>query len=117
VLTHEIGHFLGLSHSSIVNATMYQSYQLGMTTLEDDDVAAICASAAPDREVADPGSPLGVPRHGFSTECAGDESGCCSSTIGGKAPSSGPLALWAFGLGAFVWVGRGRAARTRRRAG
>jgi len=114
VLTHEIGHFLGLSHSSIFNATMYQSYQLGMTTLEDDDVAAICAAAPPDRVVADPGDPPGVPRHGFSTECADDESGCCSSTIGGKAPSSGPLALWAFGLGALVWVGRGRAGRTRR---
>jgi hypothetical protein len=114
VLTHEIGHFLGLSHSSATNATMYQSYQLGMTTLEDDDVAAICASAPPDRALADPGSPPGVPRHGFSTECAKDESGCCSSTIGGRSPSSGPLALWAFGLGALIWVGRGRAARIRR---
>jgi hypothetical protein len=119
VLTHEIGHFLGLSHSSVPSATMYTSYMLGMTTLEEDDVAAICASLPPGRAVAEAGNPPGVPRHGFSTECAGDESGCCSSTIGGKAPSSGPLALWAFGLGALVWVGRGRrrAGRARGRAG
>lgn len=106
VLTHEIGHFLGLSHSSVVNATMYQSYMVGMSTLEDDDVAAICASLPYDRTVAPAGTPPGVPRHGFSTECASDESGCCASTIGGRVPSSGPLALWAFGLGLMVWVGR-----------
>jgi len=106
VLTHEIGHFLGLSHSRIVNATMYQSYMVGMSTLEDDDVAAICASLPPDRETTGPGSPPGVPRHGFSSECAGTENGCCASTIGGRVPSSGPLAMWAFGLGLLVWVGR-----------
>ncbi|HYP98091.1 MAG TPA: matrixin family metalloprotease [Polyangiaceae bacterium] len=117
VLTHEIGHFLGLSHSTVPSATMYQSYMLGMTTLEDDDIAALCASLPPDREPGPQGNPPGLPRHGFSSECAQPDSGCCSSTIGGKAPSSGPLALWAFGLGALVWFGRARTARTRRRTG
>lgn len=108
VLTHEIGHFLGLSHSTVSSATMYQSYMLGMTTLEDDDVAGICASLPPGRTTTDPGSPPGVPRHGFSTECGSTDEGCCASTIGGKAPSSGPLALWAFGLGVVAWGARGR---------
>ena len=115
VLTHEIGHFLGLSHStSDANATMFASYRPGMTTLEADDIAAICASLPPGRATTDPGNPPGVPRHGFSSECAQAESGCCSSTIGGNAPSSGPLALWAFGLGLLAWCGRGRAKRSAR---
>ena len=109
VLTHEIGHFLGLSHSRDGEATMYASYKPGMTTLEADDVAAICASLPPGRTLGPLGDPPGVPRHGFSTECGGPEPGCCSSTIGGKAPPSGPLALWAFGLGAVAWFGRNRA--------
>jgi len=115
VLTHEIGHFLGLSHSSNGSATMYSQYKVGMTTLEDDDIAAICASLPPDRTTADPGNPVGVPRHGFSTQCGEPETGCCASTIGGKAPSSGPLALWAFGLGLIAWCGRSkRLARAKR---
>jgi hypothetical protein len=115
VLTHEIGHFLGLSHSTQGDATMYQAYQPGMTTLEDDDVAAICESLPFARDTADPGTPPGVPRHGFSRECGEPQSGCCSSTIGGNAPSNGPLALWAFGLGLAAWGGRGRAKRWARR--
>ncbi len=114
VLTHEIGHFLGLSHSIVGSATMFQSYMPGMTTLDDDDVEAICASLPPDRSTTDPGTPAGVPRHGFSTECGKAEEGCCASTIGGKAPASGPLALWAFGLGLVAWCGRGRAKRLAR---
>jgi hypothetical protein len=114
VLTHEIGHFLGLSHSGVWNATMFQSYQVGMSTLEDDDVAAICASLPPDRTTADPGNPPGEPRHGWSSECASPDQGCCSSTIGGRTPSTGSLALWAFGLGLVTFGVRGRAKRAAR---
>jgi len=115
VLTHEIGHFLGLSHSTDGNATMYSQYKPGMTTLEDDDIAAICESLPSARDMAPPGTPEGVPRHGFSRECGEPQSGCCSSTIGGNAPTNGPLALWAFGLGLAAWSGRGLAKRSARR--
>ena len=92
---------------------MYKSYMPGMTTLEADDVDGICASLPPGRVVKTDSS---TPRHGFSTECGKPDNGCCASTIGGKAPASGTLALWAFGLGLVGWGARGRSKRFRRSA-
>lgn len=103
VLTHETGHFLGLSHSTDTSATMWSSYEAGMTTLERDDVSAICASLAPGRMFE---STSTVPRHGFDAECGKPDSGCCNSTIGSKPPSS--TGLWVFGLGLSAWLGRAR---------
>jgi hypothetical protein len=110
VLTHELGHFLGLSHSDVPGATMASSYDPDMDTLADDDVAAICASLPPARMTTDSTEP----RHGFSTEC-GQPAGCCASTVGGKAPPSQALGLWAFGLGACAWLGRARFRRRLRK--
>ena len=45
IMTHEIGHFMGLDHSSKKTATMYISYEAGkgnLRSLDPDDVAAIC---------------------------------------------------------------------------
>ncbi|MDB4976680.1 MAG: hypothetical protein JWN48_5021 [Myxococcaceae bacterium] len=47
VATHEIGHFLGLSHSDVLRSTMScqaQSADTDKRTLESDDIAGICAS-------------------------------------------------------------------------
>jgi len=117
VLTHELGHFLGLSHSSNVMATMFFDYSADMETLDDDDVAGICASLPPDRSATTEAEP----RHGFSGECCEKDcnttsAGCCASTIGGKAPPGQGLGLWAFSLAAAAWLGRGRRLRRSARA-
>jgi hypothetical protein len=76
VITHEVGHFLGLSHSGVVGATMGSRYVPGgthMATIEADDVDGVCAALEPSRV---PRRDSCEPRHGFSAECAVNESGC-----------------------------------------
>ena len=80
ILTHEIGHFFGLSHSNQEDATMYARYRRGsldLRTLSDDDIAAVCTVYPPGREgVCDP-----TPRHGFQTICgeASGSNGCAAA--------------------------------------
>jgi hypothetical protein len=76
VITHEIGHFLGLSHSDAQGSTMGASYRPGqtdMSSIEQDDVDGICQALPPGRETS---SSSCDPRHGFSGECAVPENGC-----------------------------------------
>jgi hypothetical protein len=87
VITHEIGHFLGLSHSNSFGATMEPSYRPGdssLASLEQDDVDAVCSALPPDRETA---SNSCDPRHGFSTACSLERNSCqltpgASGTLG-----------------------------------
>ncbi len=54
VLTHELGHAVGLAHASDAAATMNASYDKGsiaFRTLSSDDTAAVCAAYPPDRAV------------------------------------------------------------------
>lgn len=125
VLMHQIGHFFGLSHSLSPEATMYQTYDAGMATLDTDDVAAICAAYPPARIAV---SDSAEPRHGFSTECAdaqggdagaagasggettnGKSSGCSVRRLGGVSPSGGAGLALAACVIALGWARRSRA--------
>lgn len=73
MLTHEVGHMLGLGHTLVKDATMYAEYEEGtdtLRTLESDDVAGICATYAPDRV---PSRTSCSPRHGFSDVCGAQQ--------------------------------------------
>jgi MYXO-CTERM domain-containing protein len=114
VVTHEVGHFLGLSHSAEDTAVMrgigYRSGSIDMRTLTDDDIFGIC-------EIYPPGRPSDScgPRHGFSRECGvpqEKEGGGCAvaSTPGGSDPRW--FAAFA-GVGLFLALRRARGRRER----
>jgi Matrixin len=68
IVTHEVGHFIGMAHSPDPSASMYASYAqgtLGPRHLNEDDAAAVCAVYPPDRIGAcDP-----TPRGGLEPDC------------------------------------------------
>jgi hypothetical protein len=92
IVTHEMGHFLGLAHSADPSATMWAFHTPGSTsmrTLTNDDVEGLCSIYPPnlvrnvDPSVAaggsvreDPCDP--TPRHGFSAQCAEPPTSGCT---------------------------------------
>jgi MYXO-CTERM domain-containing protein len=108
VLTHECGHFLGLSHDPTYGSTMYPEYSPGdlyQRTLDVDDIAGICDIFPPgqtiDRSVC-------TPRHGFSRECGTPQSTATCGVATGRSSGALPSAL-------FVVLGLGVSALRRRR--
>ena len=95
VLTHEIGHFIGLGHSDDPNAVMYAYYQEGSTVgrqLSDDDIAAVCAAYPPQRQTT-----CGLmPQGGLQTCTAADGQDTaptgCNAVPSARYPAT--LALW-----------------------
>ncbi|MCA9632699.1 MAG: matrixin family metalloprotease [Myxococcales bacterium] len=108
IVTHEAGHFLGLSHTVKGDATMYARYNPGSTslrTLTADDAAGMCEIYPPGRE-AD--SCSFDPRHGFSGECSGPvDEGCSCRSIGAPSPGGSAPALGLLAIG-LVWLRRRR---------
>jgi hypothetical protein len=111
IMTHEVGHFLGLGHSpDDPAAVMRGGFSLGVDdfrTLSADDVAGICSLYPADRAVSTNDC---APRNGLASDCGpGDgehcsfasESGCCSTAPGRPEPL-GLLAFSAFTAAAVV---------------
>lgn len=119
ILTHELGHFLGLAHSAEGQATMNPSYVVGTIALRDldeDDAAGICAAYPPDDPRPRPC--LLPPRHGFADACAAEQGGCSIGRVGEPEPAAGRAgagAAWATLAGALGVMLRRRVARARAR--
>ena len=112
VLTHEAGHFLGLSHSLDPTATMRAIYDPtrdgdDFRSLAPDDISGICAVYPPDRQ---PATDSCENRHGFSQQCGADQpappesKGCSLNTrtvpLGSAGGSSSLLLVLAGVVGA-----------------
>lgn len=81
VVTHEAGHFLGLTHSLEATATMWANYttgDIGPRTLSVDDIGAVCEVYPPVEPPVDKTTCNPIPRHGFSPKCLSkqDEGNC-----------------------------------------
>lgn len=114
IVTHEAGHFLGLSHTNKTESTMFASYVAGSTglrSLSPDDAAGMCAVYPPGR---DADSCSFDPRHGFSGQCSGElDEGCRCGLVGAGRPGGAPLAAFVMlGLMGAAWRRRSRANAT-----
>jgi MYXO-CTERM domain-containing protein len=112
VITHEAGHFLGLAHSNVFDATMSSTAPVGETkkrSLDADDAEGLCAiyGSLPPAQCDEDGGDY-VPPRGFSARCSTPrQTGCTCSMPGTTRPSG-----WALGLGALAlaaWFTRRRA--------
>lgn len=111
IMTHEVGHFLGLGHSGDPQATMFASYEPGsidLRAISNDDVAAVCTVYPPTRKATCDTTPRG----GFSASCdvPAEDKGCSYGVAGASYEN------WFLLLGSSLLAvarRRGRVRRTR----
>jgi len=99
IVTHEVGHFLGVAHSPYSSAVMYYSYAPGTIkrTLTSDDIAAVCTIYPPGQQkTCDP-----VPQGGLDSSCSAPSHGCDVTTSDRPSDGFGVIgfALAVVGLG------------------
>ena len=110
VLTHEAGHFLGLTHSLDSNATMWANYTSGLIgprTLALDDIGGVCVMYPPVDTPIDKSACNPIPRHGFSPACLSKQTeGDCSVSRAIGAPNAASSGLLLCALAALARVRR-----------
>lgn len=98
VLTHEVGHFLGLDHSDDPQAVMYWQYSSGTLNrdLHQDDIDAICTVYPPERTATCDSTPKG----GLQDTCGPkpEIKGCAAAPEAPNGNSVLPVALTIFGV-------------------
>lgn len=115
IVTHEVGHFLGLSHSEDPTAVMRPEYlpvRDNLRELRADDVQGICEIYPPDRKTE---SDQCAPRHGFAKNCRFEPleaSGGCAQAPGSSSVTGAALGGLLVALTAFF-----RRSRKRRELG
>ena len=99
VITHELGHYLGIGHttSDHPEATMLATAQFGELTMRDlanDDIDGLCSAYAPGSlaDSCDP-SPVG----GLSLDCQAHDCGCGVPGSGPSSDRSGWMGLGVIG--------------------
>jgi hypothetical protein len=103
ILTHELGHVLGIGHSEVARATMAAGLPPGIAarSLEDDDVTAVCAlypspePQAPSDGCTAAGCPSGTVCVGFECLVEGEPStaaGPCLDREGHRCEGAGDRA-------------------------
>jgi hypothetical protein len=105
IMTHEVGHFIGVAHSDDPSAVMFASYSPGSTsqrTLTPDDVDAVCNIYPPNSGVVCNTEP----RNGFSATCDEKKDGCAVSEVGSNDAGANYGLSIALGSGLVAALGR-----------